>query len=87
MVMASGGCDIKTSNPITSNEFGLVLMGKVNHANLELDCNNFYYWNNFPCGGNLTLYGKTNILDLWNFAIMSIDAKNLIAQNAKIENI
>ena len=86
MVKASGGCDIKTSNPITSNEFGLVLMGKVNHANLELDCNSFYYWNNFPCGGNLTLYGKTNKLDIWNFAIMSVDAKNLSAYNANIEN-
>ena len=79
-------CNIKTLNPITSNDFGLILKDKANEATLELNCHNFYYWNNSPCGGKLTLSGKTDELAIWNFALMSVDAKNLIATNAHVEN-
>ena len=84
-VMADEGCYIQTINPITSAEFGLVLSGKTNEANLELNTNIFYYWNDFT-GGKLTLKGNTNILKLWNFALMTIDAKALVANVAVIEN-
>ena len=79
-------CNTQTLTPITSNEFGIILGGKANEATLELDCKNFYYWNNFPCGGMLTLTGKTENLKLWNFAIMSINAKELNTTNAIVEN-
>ena len=85
-ITASDGCNIKTLNAITSLEFGLILKGKSNEANLELDCKTFFYWNNFPSGGKVTLSGKTEMLKIWNFAIMSVDAKDLTAQNAIIEN-
>lgn len=85
-ITASDGCNIKTLNAITSLEFGLILKGKSNEANLELDCKKFFYWNNFPSGGKVTLSGKTEMLKIWNFAIMSVDAKDLTAQNAIIEN-
>ena len=73
-------------SPITSTEFGLVLTGKSNQANLELNGNIFYYWNNFPTGGKLTLSGKTEILKIWNFDLMSVDAKNLTSKYAIVEN-
>ena len=79
-------CNIHTLNPITSDEFGLVISTKANQANLELNCNTFYTWNNFSSGGNLTLRGNTEILKIWNFAIMSVDAQDLIAQHAIVEN-
>lgn len=85
-ITAAEGCNIQTLNPITSVEFGLILAGKSNQANLELDGNTFYYWNNFPAGGKVTLTGKTEILKIWNFAIMSVDAKDLTARSAIIEN-
>ena len=77
---------LKTLNPIVSNSFGLVLKSKSNQATLDLDCNSFYYWNNFPCGGKLTLRGKVNNLKIWNFAIFAVDAKDLIAKKAIVEN-
>lgn len=85
-ITAVEGCSIQTLSAITSLEFGLVLKGKSNEANLELDCNTFFYWNNFPSGGKVTLSGKTEMLKIWNFAIMSVDAKDLTAQHAIIEN-
>ncbi len=85
-ITADEGCNIQTLSPITSIEFGLVLIGKSNEANLELNVNTFYYWNNFPTGGKLTLSGKTETLKLWNFAIMSVDAKKLTSNYAIVEN-
>lgn len=85
-IEATDGSSIQTLSPITSAEFGLILKGKANEANLELAGNVFYYWNSFPAGGKLTLTGKTEVLKIWNFAIMSVDAKNLIAKEAIVEN-
>ncbi|OFY24592.1 MAG: hypothetical protein A2X02_03245 [Bacteroidetes bacterium GWF2_29_10] len=85
-ITAADGCNIRTLTPITSMEFGLVLTGKSNQANLELRGNIFYYFNNFPTGGKLTLSGETEILKIWNFALMSVDARNLISKYAIVEN-
>ncbi len=79
-------CYIETVNPIISDEFGLIFMSKLNQAQLELDCKTFYYWNNFPCGGRLALTGTVNRLKVLSCALMSVDASNLYAENAVVEN-
>ena len=79
-------CFVKSINTIKQHYFGLVLGSKTNAAELEMNCKNFYFWNNFPCGGQLKLKGKVNNIKLWNFALMSIDAKQLTVKNAIIEN-
>jgi hypothetical protein len=79
-------CFIRTVNPITSEDFGLILKSKANYAELDLAGNTFYCWNNFPCGGKLTLHGTTNLLKLWNTAILSVDAKDLVASYALVQN-
>lgn len=79
-------CNIKTLNTLVSPDFGLIMTSKLNEATLDLNCDTFYYWNNFPCGGKINLSGATNELLLWNVALMSIDAKNMIANNVLIEN-
>jgi hypothetical protein len=85
-IVASEGCNVQTLSPITSDEFGLIMGGKVNEASLELDCTTFYFWNGFPSGGKLTLSGKTEILKIWSSAIMSVDARDLITEYAEVEN-
>jgi hypothetical protein len=77
---------IRTVNPITSNDFGLVFKSKANFAELDLAGGTFYYWNNYPCGGKLKLRGTTDELKIWNTAILSVDAKDLIAKYAIVEN-
>lgn len=79
-------CNITTINPITSKHFGLVLASKSNQANLKLNCKNFYYWNNFPCGGKLTLSGECYSLKIWNCGLMVVDAEKLRSYNSLIEN-
>lgn len=79
-------CYIETVNPIKSDEIGLVFMSKLNQAQLELDCNTFYYWNNFPCGGRLTLSGFAKRLKISNYALVSVDASNLYADDAIVKN-
>ena len=86
LVAAYQTCFITTDTPITSDEFGLEFHSKANEADLELNGNVFYYWNNFQCGGKLTLRGNTNVLKLWNFAIVAVDASDLIAHDAIVEN-
>lgn len=78
-------CMLKTVNAITSPEFGLIVSGKLNQADLELNCNTFYFWNHFPCSGKILLRGQLTDLKLWNGAIMSVDARNAAAQNVLIE--
>lgn len=85
-IIAAEGCNIQTQGAITSEEFGIIMEGKANQGNLELNCDTFYYWNNFPTGGKLRLYGKTNVLKIWNVAIMSVDAKDLTSNYAIVEN-
>ncbi len=77
---------VKTNTPITSHEFGLIMKGKSNTADLDLQGDIFYYWNNFPTGGLLTLRGNVQDLKIWNTGIMTVDARSLNAQNAEIEN-
>ncbi len=85
-VTANETCYIRTITPITSTKFGLIFKSKSNFAELELNGENFYYWNNYPCGGKLTLSGSIEELSLWNTALMSVDAKNLLTQYALVEN-
>lgn len=85
-VHANESCNITSANAITGKEFGLILKDKANYADIQLDCDVFFYWNNFPCGGKLTLRGRTRELKIWNTAIMSVDAKNLITDYALVDN-
>ncbi|MDA3891079.1 MAG: DUF2807 domain-containing protein [Salinivirgaceae bacterium] len=85
-VSANETCNIKTITPITSASFGLILKSKSNRANLELNSGTFWYWNNFPCGGLITLNGQSKVLKLWNYALIKIDAQNLIVERAEIAN-
>lgn len=86
LIRANESCFIKTGNPIVSNEFGLVVYGKLNQADLELGGNVFYFWNNHPCGGKLKLRGKTDQLKLWSFAIMQVDASLCESRYGLVEN-
>lgn len=86
LVEAVETCNITTGNAITSPEFGVILKSKGNFANLELNCDVFYYYNNYPCGGKMTLRGTTHQLKIWNTAIFSIDAKNLVTDYCLLEN-
>jgi len=85
-VMVNEASFIETANPIITEEFGLVTGNKYAEAELELNNAIFYFWNNFPCGGKLTLKGNTGSLRLWNYVIMSVDARNLTARHALVEN-
>jgi hypothetical protein len=53
LIVANETCQIISENTLHANEFGLIMKSKLNHANLDVDCNSFYYWNNFPCGGKI----------------------------------
>lgn len=85
-IQTNGGSSIRTLTPITSQDFGLILSGKSCEADIELNNETFYYWNNFPTGGKLTLRGTTKFLKIWNEALMTVDAKNLKASYAIVEN-
>lgn len=86
LLTASETCSIRNEGEITSQEFGLILENKANEADLNLNTDVFYYYNNFPCGGKVTLRGNTNLLKVWNYALMTVDAAELNAKDALVEN-
>lgn len=79
-------CNIKTDNTLIGDEIGLVMTSKLNEATLDVNCNSFYYWNNFPCGGRIKLSGTTNDLKIWNVALMAVDASALISNYVIVDN-
>jgi len=86
LIEAEGTCNIRTETPITSEEFGLIMKGKTNEAHLDLNCQTFYYWNNHPTGGFLELSGNSDVLKIWNAALLTVDARNLKTKYALVEN-
>lgn len=86
LVKTEETCNLKTDSPITSEKFNLNLMNKVNEAKLELNCKNFYYYNNFVSGGKLILWGNVENIHLTNLALMQVDALNLDSRSAYVIN-
>ncbi len=84
-VVANETCNVSCKTPITTRQFGIVLKSKANEAMLDLNCESFYYWNHHPTGGMLTLRGNVDSLDIWNTAIMSVDAIDLQSSFAQVE--
>ena len=85
-IVANETCTITSTNTLIADELGLILKSKLNHAALDISCNTFYYWNNFPCGGTVDLRGNCQTLKVWNYALMQINASELHASTALIEN-
>jgi len=85
-IQANETCFIETVNPIITHEFGLIKGHKYLESHFELNCDIFYFWNTTPCGGKLTLEGNTRNLRIWNFIVMSVDASDVSADTAWIEN-
>ena len=79
-------CEVSNLGTLQGNELGITCASKLNNAKLNLDYSTIYYWNNFPCGGKLELSGKCTFLKIWNFALMQVDAKNLITNHVLVEN-
>ena len=78
--------DIRTTNPLTGNEIGMVVdYAKAMDADLELACNTFYYWND-PNGAHLKLRGQVQNLKIWNTGLAAIDAQALQTNYALIDN-
>jgi Putative auto-transporter adhesin, head GIN domain len=79
-------CNLKTLNPITTHEFGYIAGGKLNTANIEVNNDVCYFWNNSPCGGTITFSGTCNEFKSWGNSLISVNAKNLATSYAYIEN-
>ncbi len=85
-IKANETCNVTTSNTLVTDSLLYIMASKFNEAKLDINCQSFSYWNNFPCGGRLTLSGTTNSLAIWNVALMAIDASQLDANIAYCEN-
>ena len=85
-IIANETCIIQSDNQLVADELGLIMKSKLNNASLDVNCTTFYYWNNFPCGGKITLKGTCNEVKLWNVALMAVDAKELASQFGYVDN-
>ena len=81
-------CYIKSLTPVISDDFNIV-MGhnpKLAVIDLELNCGNFYYWNNHQCGGKVTLRGQSGSATIQIYGLMSVDATALSVNHAYVDN-
>jgi hypothetical protein len=81
-------CSIRSVNAIGGDFFQIVMGSrpKLTEIDLTLDCDTFYYWNNFQCGGKVTLRGSTKYLEIYSFALVSVDALDLTTKYAIVKN-
>lgn len=85
-INAVESCNIYNKDTLHLQSLGIFFAGKMNEANLNLVCSGFYYWNNHPCGGKLTLSGNCDYIQLWNTALLQIEASEFHCQNGLIHN-
>jgi hypothetical protein len=87
-VIAEATCSIRTMHTLQVDDFSLIMAPttRLIEINLELDCNTFAYWNNYQCGGKVTLHGRTRYLNMTTFALMRVDAKDFVTDFAVVEN-
>lgn len=86
LITAHETCFLTSTDGIKSEELGLVVGSKLNIADLHLDVDKFYYWNNFPCSGTLDFSGRADEFVVWNVALMQVDSRNCESKSAYIEN-
>lgn len=86
LITAHETCFLTSTDGIKSKELGLVVGSKLNIAELKLDVDKFYYWNNFPCSGTLDFTGRADEFVVWNVALMQVDSRNCESKTAYIEN-
>lgn len=86
-INANETCHIQTLNTLITDEMTLIMASKLNEAELNINCDNFQYWNNFPCGGKIKLTGNTNSLFLYNVALMAINASEFNSNYATVHNL
>lgn len=81
-------CKIQSVNTIHLNAMQIINhpRPKLMEIDLSVDCNHFFYWNNFQCGGKVSLRGVAASVDIRSFAMMTVDASKLLVMNANIEN-
>jgi len=85
-IKASESCTIATLDTLYSADLLLIVGSKLNIADLKLNCAVFGYYNVFPCSGVMTFSGKADQLNIWNDALMEVDASELTAKRALVEN-
>lgn len=87
-IVVNESCYIKTINPVVANDFRIINhpTPKLCQFDIELDNKSFYYWNNFQCGGNVRFSGRTDRFDAYIFALMTMDASQLVSEYAFIQN-
>lgn len=85
-IVLNESCNLTSSGPIHADEIGLIAVSRLNIVDLEFDAKTVFYWNNFPCNGSMVFRGETENLKIWNTALMSVDASQLISSYVLVEN-
>jgi len=86
-IRLGGSSKVFSKNTLNNyNEIGLVATSKYNDADLIVNSKVFYFWNNHLNGGKIKVKGNVETLKLWNTSLASVDATNLTAKNALVEN-
>ena len=86
LISVNESCLVVTITPITSDSLTMFFKTKLNEARIDLDGSIFESYNEFPCGGLLTLTGNSPRITIWNDALMTVDAQDLVAVDALVQN-
>jgi hypothetical protein len=78
-------CTIRSQNALT-DDFSLLVPADIADLDIELNNNNFFFYNHRTSGGNYVFRGKSKNCHLMGFYTARIDASQLTTNNMIIEN-
>jgi hypothetical protein len=78
-------CKIRSQNPLT-DDFSLLVPADIADLDIELNNNNFFFYNHQTSGGNYVFRGKCTNCYLMGFYTARIDASQLTTSVMTIEN-
>jgi len=85
-INATESCDLRSADTLRSENLLVIVGSKLNIADLKVNCGTFGYYNVFPCSGVMTFSGKTDQLNIWNEALMEVEASSLSANRCFVQN-
>lgn len=85
-VRLTDGARLSTVAPLANGDLELIFVGRSNEADLELDGGHLRYYCNGITAGLLRLRGRAEGLRLLNYGFVSVDARDLDATVATVNN-
>ena len=85
-IVLNKSCKIRSINEIEGIKFGIIMKDKYQDVNIKANVNDFYFWNNSSCGGEIIIAGSCHQLSFWSTNLIRINALDFQSNNVFIHS-